>query len=46
MRIILSILAICTVSTFLNACNTMEGMGKDISKGGDAIADTAQDAKN
>jgi predicted small secreted protein len=28
------------------ACNTTEGMGKDIEKGGDAIKDTARDVKD
>ena len=30
----------------LTACNTTEGVGKDIEAAGDAIADTAHDAKN
>lgn len=30
----------------LSACNTLQGAGKDIEKGGEAIQDTAQDAKN
>jgi predicted small secreted protein len=29
----------------LSACNTIEGMGKDISKAGDAIENTAKKAK-
>ena len=28
------------------ACNTTEGVGKDIEDGGDAIKDAARDAKN
>ncbi|MEM6627185.1 MAG: entericidin A/B family lipoprotein [Pseudomonadota bacterium] len=31
--------------SLLAACNTIEGVGKDISKGGDVIADTASDVK-
>jgi len=27
------------------ACNTVEGAGKDVSSAGDAVSDTAQDAK-
>jgi entericidin B len=30
----------------LSACNTVEGVGKDVKSGGKAIEDTAQDAKN
>jgi predicted small secreted protein len=29
----------------LSACNTIEGMGKDISKAGDAIENTARKSK-
>ncbi len=28
------------------ACNTVEGLGRDIEAGGDAIEDTAHDAKH
>lgn len=30
----------------LTGCNTIEGAGEDIGAGGDAISDTAKDAKN
>ena len=30
----------------LTGCNTMEGAGKDIEKGGDAIKDEAREHKN
>jgi predicted small secreted protein len=29
----------------LIGCNTMEGAGKDIQRGGEAVSDTAQDVK-
>ena len=29
----------------LGACNTMEGIGQDVSAGGSALEDTARDAK-
>jgi predicted small secreted protein len=29
-----------------SACNTVEGAGKDVKAAGNAIQDTAQDAKN
>jgi predicted small secreted protein len=38
-------LALITAAT-LNACNTTEGVGEDIEATGDAIADTARDAKD
>jgi len=28
------------------ACNTVEGVGKDVKAAGNAVEDTAQDAKN
>lgn len=30
----------------LSACETMEGFGRDVETAGEAITDTAQDAKN
>ena len=30
----------------VSACNTMEGMGKDIEAGGDAIEDSAEENRN
>lgn len=30
----------------LTACNTVEGVGEDVEAAGDAVADTARDAKN
>ncbi len=46
MRILLSLLSVCVLSVFLQACNTLEGAGEDIEAGGEAISDTASDAKN
>lgn len=41
------ILAIALAGTLaVSACNTMEGVGKDVKSGGSAIEDTAKDAKN
>lgn len=31
--------------TLLSACNTIEGMGKDVSSGGDHVEDAAKDVK-
>lgn len=42
----ISKLAIVFATTFaLAACNTIEGIGKDISKAGDKIEETAKDNK-
>ena len=30
----------------LSACNTVEGVGRDVESAGDAVADTANDAKD
>ncbi len=40
-RLIALILMACAIA----GCNTVEGMGKDISKGGDAVQDAAQNVK-
>ena len=34
------------VLAVLAGCNTIEGMGKDVKKGGEKIEDTADKAKN
>jgi predicted small secreted protein len=39
----LFIILILTAFTFLSACNTMEGLGKDIEKGGQKLSDKASD---
>jgi predicted small secreted protein len=38
-------LALGVVSLALTACNTVEGAGKDVKSAGNAIEDTANDAK-
>jgi entericidin B len=41
------ILAIAIAGTLaVSACNTVEGVGKDVKAGGAAVEDTAKDAKN
>ncbi len=35
-----------TAMSLLSACNTMSGLGKDVEAAGDAVSDTADDAKN
>jgi len=39
------ILAAAAMSLFVAACNTVEGAGKDVSAAGNAVTDTARDAK-
>lgn len=42
-----TVLAFCVASSLaLSACNTIAGMGEDLSTVGDSIEDTAEDAKN
>jgi len=43
-RLLVSVALICAVLG-LAACNTIEGMGKDIGKAGSAIEDTAKKAR-
>ena len=38
-------LAFLATAFMVSACNTVEGMGKDVSSAGDTVADTADDAK-
>ncbi|MGJ8620057.1 MAG: entericidin A/B family lipoprotein [Methylophilaceae bacterium] len=45
MKIISKLLLVSFLAVLLNACNTVEGAGKDIKAGGEAIEDTAKDAK-
>ncbi|PLR18792.1 entericidin EcnA/B family protein [Caulobacter zeae] len=40
------ILAALAASLSVAACNTVEGAGKDVSSAGQAVSDTARDAKN
>lgn len=39
------LLAFVAASFTVAACNTVEGAGKDVSAAGEAVSDTAQDAK-
>lgn len=41
----LIILATALASLAIAACNTVEGAGKDVSAAGNAVTDTARDAK-
>ena len=41
----LMILAAIAASLSVAACNTVEGAGKDVSSAGQAVSDTAKDAK-
>ncbi|CAB3747280.1 entericidin A/B family lipoprotein [Paraburkholderia humisilvae] len=44
-RLIALLLFVFTGTATLSACNTVSGAGQDISKGGQAISDTAEKAK-
>lgn len=39
------VLAAASVALLVAACNTVEGAGRDVSAAGDAVADTAREAK-
>ena len=39
------ILAAAAAALLTSACNTIEGVGKDVSAAGHAVTDTAKDAK-
>jgi predicted small secreted protein len=41
----LIVLAAIAASLTVAACNTVEGAGKDVSSAGNAVSDTAKDAK-
>jgi predicted small secreted protein len=45
MRTIMIVLAACSAFA-VSACNTVAGVGDDVSSAGDAVADTARDAAN
>ncbi len=43
------LIAICALAAFaalLGGCNTIEGLGKDIKKGGEAVEKAAEKAKS
>lgn len=42
---IISIAAVISIFGILSACNTFEGMGKDVQKGGEKVEDAAHDVK-
>lgn len=44
MRKLTAVMALAAVLT-LGACNTVEGVGKDVSSAGQTVANTADDAK-
>ena len=45
-RRLTGMLALLSMLVTLAGCNTIEGMGKDIERGGEATQDTAKDVKN
>ncbi len=40
------ILVAAAAALFTSACNTVEGVGRDVQAAGRAVTDTARDAKN
>jgi predicted small secreted protein len=45
MKLLATLAAACVAALTLTACNTIEGLGKDISKAGDKIEETAKKSK-
>ena len=45
MKTLLSMMVALAASLILSGCNTIEGIGKDISKAGDKIEETAKKSK-
>lgn len=41
----ITMLALATATLLVAACNTVEGVGKDVKSAGDTVAKTADDAK-
>jgi predicted small secreted protein len=44
-RLLITLAAAMGLAAFVAGCNTIEGMGKDISKAGDKIEDAAKKSK-
>lgn len=42
----ISIPVLALAAVLLAACNTVEGVGRDVKAGGEAIEDTAQDVRD
>ena len=42
---LMSAVLLVSASTFLASCNTVAGAGKDVSSAGNAVTNTADDAK-
>jgi entericidin A len=45
-RFLITALLLSFSLSFLTACNTVAGAGKDVQKVGEKVEDTAEDAKN
>ena len=45
MNKLLALMMLLITISGLFGCNTMEGAGKDIQRGGDAVSETARDVK-
>lgn len=45
-RFVLLLMFATLASSFLAACHTIEGAGKDIQEAGETVEETAEDARN
>ncbi|HEX2525004.1 MAG TPA: entericidin A/B family lipoprotein [Geminicoccus sp.] len=46
LRLLLALALLASGSLTLSACNTLGGAGEDLSEGGDAMSDAADDAED
>lgn len=46
LSLLLSAMGVTTLSAMVSACNTVEGVGRDVERAGDAIQDEADDARD
>ena len=46
MRKLFILMAAAAAALTVSACNTVKGAGKDVASAGNAVADTAEDAKH
>jgi predicted small secreted protein len=46
LSLLISAAGVTTLSGMLSACNTVEGVGRDVERAGDAIQDSADDVRD
>jgi entericidin B len=46
MQKLISVLGVLMFALGLTACNTMQGLGQDVERGGEKVQETAKDVQN